>query len=116
MNITDPNTWDTIANHPDFIDKPFDPRWYDGDHEADLKLLRDLAVKLKQRFYQCETRLIVLDDCTTYIEVESANLPKFCVHPSRLDSGEGGLYLDIEGDSRELYLASIESVLQEISE
>ena len=89
MNVHDPTTWVDLSTHPEFRGGIFDPEWYDGDLEYDLRLLREFAKEIG-RVEKVKCTLHVLDDCTIYVEVNGDEQTLGDVYPAYESSKEDG--------------------------
>ena len=95
MNPTDPNTWHNISQHPAFGGGDFDPLWYDGDVEGDLEKLRIVALAIIAALPEYACELVVLDDCTMYVQIYRFRSKIAAIYPTITDEGERAFFVDI---------------------
>lgn len=81
---SNPETWLDLSQHPSLCDKPFDPSWYDGDVEFELRLLRSFCIGITRLEAETQFKLVVLDDYTFYAIV-SKNHRTCEVGPALMD-------------------------------
>ncbi len=90
-----PETWLDLSQHPSLCDKPFDPSWYDGDVEFELRLLRTLCISIERLEAEAKFKFVVLDDYTFYAIVSKNH--RCCeVVPALMDHElrTRGIYID----------------------
>ncbi len=97
MNPRIPQTWDDLATHPAFGNGRFDPKWYDGDVDADLFRLRQATITILDAFSGWTCELVVLDDCTMYVRFDDEQSTAFDVYPSVTDDDKPCFFLDFDG-------------------
>jgi hypothetical protein len=102
MNPRDPCTWDDLANHPAFEKGGFDPGWYDGDARRDLLRLREATSAILASFPTWSCQLVVLDDCTMYVELKDGPSVAGLLYPAVTDEFEPCFFLDVEGYAGEI--------------
>ncbi len=112
LSPNDPKTWRNIAEHPAFEEKPFDPSWYDGEIDVDIRMLESAAIAILSHFpnYSCE--LIVLDDCTVYFEVTHQQSIVASVYPSDTDDYRRCYFVDIAGVNDEMRFETIDLMIE----
>src|SRR6266446_1441601 len=97
MNPRIPQTWDDLATRPAFGNGRFDPKWYDGDVDADLFRLRQATITILDAFSGWTCELVVLDDCTMYVRFDDEQSTAFDVYPSVTDNDKPCFFLDFDG-------------------
>jgi hypothetical protein len=112
MNPRDPHTWHHLAEHPRFASQRFDPTWYDGDVEADLRLLRDAAIVVTESFPRLLCELVVLDDATMYVRTSQSGKLIADLCPSRRDDGSPCIFIDFGAGSDEIRIDTPEEVVE----
>lgn len=66
FDVTNPESWHDLSLHPFFDGTFFEKKWYDGNLDEDLRLLRRASSAIVQTNPKLQTKLIVLDDCTFF--------------------------------------------------
>ncbi len=111
MNPKDPNSWDTLADHPVFLGGAFDPAWYQGDARKDLSRLRSLAIRILRELPLMTCELVVLDDCTMYVESKIEESTVASVYPAILDNYEPCYFVDLVGCTKEIRVTDLDEVM-----
>jgi hypothetical protein len=102
MNPRDPLTWNDLANHPVFEGGRFDPNWYDGNVKEDLFRLRNAIITILNSFPTWSCELVVLDDCTMYVNLQDGHSTVGSLYPAVTDDFNPCFFLDFEGNPTEI--------------
>ncbi len=92
LELRNPESWLDLSLHPVFAGKPFDRNWYDGDVDGDLLLLRHACVEITVSLPECETELVVLDDCTFFARLDCGKGVSCELYPSMTSNEQRCLF------------------------